>query len=68
MKNAYLTIQELPFTLNASHIAQALGISRAGAYELLNSKKFPTLKIGKRLMVQKDQFLLWIEKESEVRD
>ena len=33
----------LPDILNASMLAETLGISRAGAYQLLNSADFPTL-------------------------
>ena len=38
----------LPDVLNANMLAETLGISRAGAYQLLNSEDFPTLHIGKR--------------------
>ena len=55
---------QLPIMLNANNIAQTLGISRAGAYELMHSKGFPTLRIGKRMMVSKDHFIDWIEKHS----
>lgn len=54
--------QELPVTLNANHIAAVLGISRAHAYNLLHAEGFPTLRIGKRLLVPKDKFILWIER------
>ena len=46
--------------LTADHIAAALGISRANAYILLRSDGFPTLHIGKRMVVPKDRFLQWI--------
>ena len=35
--------ESLPDILNAGMLAEALGISRAGAYQLLNSADFPTL-------------------------
>ena len=43
--------ENLPAVLNANQLAAALGISRAGAYQLLNTRTFPTLRIGKRLLV-----------------
>jgi predicted DNA-binding transcriptional regulator AlpA len=55
---------QLPIILNANAIAQTLGISRAGAYELMHSKGFPTLRIGKRMMVSKEHFIQWIERRS----
>jgi len=54
----------LPTVLNATQLATALGISRAGAYQLLNTETFPTLRIGKRLLVPKDKLIDWIEKNT----
>lgn len=54
----------LPAVLNASQLASALGISRAGAYQLLNSETFPTLRIGKRLLVPKDRLIDWIDQNT----
>lgn len=56
---------QLPLMLNAQQIAETLGLSRAGAYELLHSKGFPTLKVGKRLMVSKENFISWINRNSQ---
>lgn len=62
MSKVFKSIDELPISLNAEDLAAALNISRAGAYNLMNSEGFPTLKIGeKRLTVPKDAFLRWIE-------
>ena len=47
--------------LTANELAGALGISRAGAYALIHSKGFPTLRIGKRLTVPKDKLTAWID-------
>jgi len=54
----------LPTVLNATQLATALGISRAGAYQLLNTESFPTLRIGKRLLVPKDKLIDWIEQNT----
>lgn len=59
--NAY---DSLPAVLNASQLANALGISRAGAYQLLNTASFPTLHIGKRLLVPKDRLTEWINQNT----
>ena len=48
---------DLPAVLNANQLATALGISRAGAYQLLNTGTFPTLRIGKRLLVPKEKLI-----------
>lgn len=61
MNNNY---DNLPAVLNANQLAAALGISRAGAYQLLNTGTFPTLRIGKRLLVPKDKLVEWIEQNT----
>lgn len=52
---------ELPLTLNVVQVAAVLGISRAGAYELVHSEGFPALKIGSRIVVPKDKLREWID-------
>ena len=46
--------------LNANQVAAVLGISRAGAYNLMRSEGFPTLFIGKRMVVPKDRLMDWM--------
>ena len=57
----YKNYDELPLTLNAVQVAAVLGISRAGAYELVHSEGFPTLKIGSRIVAPKDKLREWID-------
>ena len=57
----YKDFEELPLTLNAKDIADVLGISKSYAYNLFYRKDFPTLTIGKRKIVRKDKFLLWLD-------
>lgn len=48
---------DLPLFLNAELVAKVLGISPSGAYELLHEDGFPTLRIGNRLVVPKEEFI-----------
>ena len=41
-------------TLSARDLAELLGISRSAAYALFHREDFPTLKIGRRLLVTHD--------------
>ena len=50
-----------PAILNANQLAEILGISRASAYQLLHMDSFPTLRIGKRMLVPKEKLMLWID-------
>lgn len=51
---------QLPMALNANQVAAVLGISRAGAYNLMRSEGFPTLRVGNRMIVPKDKLIAWI--------
>jgi len=64
MNPTYTSLDQLPITLNADQIAQVLGISRACAYNLLRSKGFPTIHIGKRMLVQKEKLVAWMEEQA----
>lgn len=60
----YKTNDELPLTMNAKDVAGYLHVSLTCAYEVMNSKEFPAIKIGRRVLVTKDRFLEWLEKIS----
>ena len=64
VQSKFKSYDELPLFLNAKTVAEVLGISVAGAYELLHQEDFPVLKIGSRLVVPKEKFLLWIESQT----
>lgn len=63
IQSNFKSYDELPLFLNARAVAQVLGISAAGAYELLHQDEFPVLKIGSRLVVPKEKFLSWVESQ-----
>ena len=48
---------------DARQLAEALQISKAGAYNLLNEPDFPTLHIGERKLVMKNDLIEWLEKQ-----
>jgi excisionase family DNA binding protein len=57
----FTSYDQLPITLGADEVAQVLSISRANAYTLMHSRGFPTIKIGKRMVVAKDKLIAWME-------
>ena len=60
----FKSYDELPLFLNAKTVAQVLGISLAGTYELLHREDFPVVKIGSRLVVPKEEFFAWVEEQA----
>ena len=63
-KSTYKSYDELPLFLNAEMVANVLGVSSTVCYELTHAGKLPVLRIGSRLIVPKEKFLEWIEKNT----
>ena len=61
MTTTYTSYDQLPLALCADDVAAVLGISRANAYTLMHAKDFPTITIGKRMIVPKDKLLAWMD-------
>ena len=65
MTNTTVTsFDQLPITLKAEQVAAVLGISRANAYNLLHREDFPTLRIGKRMLVSRDRLARWMDEQA----
>ena len=61
-QSMYKSYDDLPLFLNAETAAKLLGISISGMYELMHEKGFPVLKIGTRLVVPREKFREWVER------
>ena len=60
------SMDDLPVILSASDVAAVLGISRAKAYQLFHRLDFPTLKLDKRLLVRRELFFQWLDRQTQV--
>ena len=49
--------------LSVSQVAKMLGISRTSSYDLVKEKDFPSITIGSRIVVPKDELILWIKNQ-----
>ena len=63
-RSQYQSYDELPLFLNARIVADVLGVSPSSGYELMREQGFPALKVGSRIVVPKDKFIAWVERES----
>ena len=63
-QSPYKNYDELPLMLSVPQVAAVLGISRAGAYELARSESFPSLTVGSRIIVPKDEFITWVKHQT----
>ncbi len=61
MKNTvYTSYEELPLLLNVKQLADLLGVSDSSVYELIQEDDFPSLRVGKRIVIPKDELRKWI--------
>lgn len=61
----YKNYDDLPGVLSVRELKDYLGISRAGAYQLLHRSDFPTLHVASHLLVAKDKLLVWMEQHTD---
>ncbi len=59
----YTSLDQLPLSLTANDIAEVLSISRGNAYCLLHREDFPTIHIGKRMVVPRARFIAWMKNQ-----
>ena len=48
---------------NVKELSAKLGISLIGAYNLVNQEGFPSVRIGRRIVIPKDALDRWLEKQ-----
>ena len=59
-KSIYTSYDELPLLLNVKQLADLLGVSDSSVYELIQEDGFPSLRIGKRIVIPKEKLREWI--------
>ena len=59
--------ETMPDVMDVKQIAQALHLSRAGAYNLMNNPSFPTLLIGGRKLVMKQDLIIWLISRTQAK-
>ena len=63
-ESEYRSYDDLPLFLNAATVAKVLGVSLSSGYELMHEPGFPVLRVGSRMVVPKEKFILWGEKHT----
>ena len=61
--NEYCNWDDVPLVLSAKDVQKILGLSKGKTYELMNSEKFPTIFVNKRMLVMKEAFIAWLTKD-----
>ena len=63
-QSKYKSYDDLPLFLNAEMVAAVLGVAPSSAYELMHESNFPVLKVGSRMVVPKEKFIQWVERNT----
>ena len=59
-KSVFTSYDELPLLLNVKQLAELLGVYDSSVYELIQKDDFPSLRIGKRIVIPKEELRKWI--------
>lgn len=56
-------MEDYPIMLTAVDLKEILKISKTKAYEVMEDKSFPLIKIGRNKRVLKNEFFQWLAKQ-----
>ena len=63
-ESRFKSYDDLPLFLSVQELAEVLGVSRAVAYDLVRQETFPSINIGNRIVIPREKFLEWVDRES----
>jgi excisionase family DNA binding protein len=55
-----------PLAYRPTEAAVLLGLSKARVYELINSGDLPARRVGRRILVPRDELVAWLANQPEV--
>lgn len=64
MRSKVTSWDQVGLFLSPPEVAQLVGLSRGGVYQLFHSKTFPSFSVGKRLMVEREKLKQWLDDQA----
>ncbi len=58
------TTTDYPLILTADHVAEIMGVCKRIAYEIMEHKGFPLIRVGRLKRVHKEAFFSWLDKQA----
>jgi excisionase family DNA binding protein len=58
-----MELKDLPLILKVEQIAEIMGVSKRRAYEIMDLKSFPLMRIGRSKRVSREAFFQWLEEQ-----
>ena len=62
-QSSYKAYEDLPLFLNVNDLSSAIGIAPSSCYELMHEKGFPSVRIGKRFIVPREDLKRWMDEQ-----
>ena len=59
-ESVFTSYDQLSLLLNVKQLAALLGVSDSSVYKLIEEEDFPSLRIGKRIVIPKEELRKWI--------
>ncbi|WP_026049359.1 helix-turn-helix domain-containing protein [Bacillus bingmayongensis] len=60
----YDSANDYPIMLNVDHVKEILGVAQRTAYDIMDQKGFPLVRIGRKKVVPRDAFFNWLERSA----
>ncbi|WP_342042833.1 helix-turn-helix domain-containing protein [Bacillus sp. OTU2372] len=54
-----LNPKDYPLTLRVEDLQKILRLSKASTYDLTKQKGFPSIRVGRRILIPRDAFFKW---------
>ena len=67
LENQITSVDQLPLTLTVNDISRLLGICKQKAYDLCHSRDFPSIIIGRRIIISKMAFVEWLQNSKKIQ-
>jgi len=64
MKAQKIKRDELPLCITPRDVAKIMGINVTAAYGLARRTDFPSLRVGVRIVIPRDAFLSWLDRQA----
>ena len=64
-RRLYFRLEDVPCFMDVSDVASLLRISRSAAYELMHTQGFPCQHVGRRMIVNKERLLEYLDRQLE---
>ena len=53
--------EEIPFMMTVQELSNVMRINKTKAYQLVKIEGFPSVTLGKRILIPRENFLHWIQ-------